>query len=77
MQIHLPIHQASRIEKTLNIVYPFLFHDQLTLHYIEHGDDPVGTNCSLHDAGKKAVAVEVVQPVHVQLRADELMQEFF
>ena len=77
MQIYLPVHQTARGEKVLNGIDAFGFYHQMVVLYIEHLDDTCRTYISLRDPCIEAVATKVVEAVHIQLPADQLMKETF
>jgi hypothetical protein len=41
----------------------------------KHGYDPIYTNSPLHHARKKTISLQVIEPVYVQLAADELVKK--
>ena len=75
MQIYLPIHQAAGHEEVLDGVDAFLLDDEVVVLDIEHLDDARRADVSLGDARVEAVAAQVVQAVHVELAADQLVEE--
>src|SRR5690554_2265454 len=77
VQVHLPVHEATRNQKFFNGVDAFGFHHQLIVGYAKHFDDAVGTHDPFGYAGKKAVAQQIIEAVHVELTADQLMEKFF
>src|SRR5690606_30073059 len=75
VQIDLPVHQPSGVEEVFNTVNAFLFHYQLVFVHGEHQDNAVNTDVAFLHAGEKTIAVEVVQPVDVQLAGHQLIEE--
>lgn len=76
MEIHLPVHQPPCTEEMLDVVDAFFFYHQLAVYHIQHGDDAVGADEPFPHTGKEAVAVEIVQPIHIELGTHHLMKEF-
>ena len=77
MHIDLPVHEAAADDELLDAVDALLVDHELVVVDVEHGDDAVGADDALADAGEEAVAAEVVEAVHVELAADELVEEVF
>ena len=75
VQIHLPIHQAARSEVVLNRIDAFLFNHQSVVDDVEHLDDACRADVSFGNTREERVAAQVVEPVHVELRGDELVKE--
>ena len=77
VQIDLPVHQPAGGEEVLDGVDAFCLHYQVVVFHVEHLDDAGGADVPFDYARVVAVAAQVVQTVHVQLPADQLMQEAF
>ena len=75
MQIYLPVHQAACSEEVFDRVDSFGFYDQMVVFYIEHLDDARRTYVTFRYSGIEAVAAQVVEAVHVQLSAYQLVEE--
>ena len=74
MQIHLPVHQAARDKEFFDRVDRFLFHHQAIIHDLQHLQDPIAADHAFAHARVETVAVEVIDAIHIQLAAHELMQ---
>ena len=75
VHIHLPIHEAARDDELFDAVDAFFVDDELVVFDVEHIDDTVGADDALAHASEVAVAAEVVEPVHIELARDELVEE--
>ena len=75
MQINLPVHQAAGYEEFFNGINTLSFHHQLIVMHVEHFDDTCRANNSLAYTAVETIAAQVVEPVHIQLTRNELMQE--
>ena len=75
MQIDLPVHQAAGGEEVLNRIDAFGLYYQVVILYIQHLDNAGGANVAFGHSGIEAVAAQVVQAVHIQLPAYQLVQE--
>ncbi len=67
MQVHLPVHESSRDQELLDGIDPFVLDDQFIAVNREHFNDAVVGDDAFSDTGKKAVAGQVIEPVHVEL----------
>ena len=76
VQIHLPIHEPPRHDELFDRINGLLFDAKLTVHDVQHFDDAFTSDFAFSHATVKAVAREVVQSVHVQLTADQLVEEW-
>ena len=76
VQIHLPIHQAPRHDELLDGINGLLFDAELPVDDVEHLDDPFAADLALSHPAVKAVARQIIQSIHVQLAADQLVQEW-
>jgi len=75
VQVHLPVHQPAAHQKILDRVHGlFLEHQPFVVH-AQHFYEAVGPGAAFFHAGVKRVAVEVIEPVHVELAAHELVKE--
>ena len=77
MQINLPIHEPARHQEILDRIDSFRFHHQFIVHHIQHFHDACRTDAAFAHAGEKTVALQIIQPVHIQLTADQLIEETF
>lgn len=75
VQIDLPVHQAAGSEEVLNRIDAFGLYYQVVILYIQHLDNAGGANVAFGHSGIEAVAAQVVQAVHIQLPAYQLVQE--
>ena len=75
MQVNLPIHQPSGCQEIFNGIDAFGVHHQLVVHHIKHLDDAGRSDVSFSDTREERVAPEVIKTIHIQLTADELVQE--
>ena len=75
VQVHLPVHQATRHNELLNGVDRLLFDAELAVHDVQHLQDALAAHLALGDPAVEAVPSEVIQAVHVELAADQLMEE--
>jgi hypothetical protein len=75
MQINLPVHQPSGIQEIFYAVYPFFFYDKLVVVNIEHCNNAVYTDRSLLYTCEKAIALQIIKPVDIQLTGDKLVKE--
>ena len=75
MHIHLPIHEAAADDELLDAVDALFVDDKFVVVDVEHGDDAVGAYDALADTGEEAVASQIVETVHVELRGDQLVEE--
>ena len=75
MQLNLPIHKASSDEEILDRIDTLRLHHKTVVVHIEHIYNTIRPDSTLCDTGIEAVATEVVNPIHIQLRADKLVQE--
>ena len=66
---------AAGHEEVLDGVDAFLLDDEVVVLDVEHLDDARRADVSLGDARVEAVAAQVVQAVHVELAADQLVEE--
>ena len=76
VQVHLPVHQATRHDELLDGVDGLLFDAELAVHNVQHLQDALAAHLALGDAAVEAVPGEVVQAVHVELAADQLVKEW-
>ena len=77
MQVDLPVHQATGGEEVFDGVDAFGLYHQMVVLYIQHLDDAGGANVAFGHSGIETVAAQVVQAVHIQLPAYQLVQEAF
>ena len=75
VEIDLPVHEPSRDDELLDGIDAFFVDNEHVVLDVEHIDDALGADNTLADAGEEAVARQVVEPVHIELRGDELVQE--
>ena len=75
VQVHLPVHQTARHDKLLNRVDGLLLDAELAVHNVQHFEDAFAAHLAFGHPAVKAVSGEVVQPVHVQLAAHQLVEE--
>ena len=75
VQIHLPVHQAPRHDELLDGINGLLFDAELTVDDVEHLDDAFAADFPFGHPAVKTVTRQVVQTIHVELAADQLMQE--
>ena len=75
VQINLPIHQAPRGEEVLDGVDAFGLDHQMVIAYIKHLDDTRRADITLNHPRVVAVAPQVVKAVHIELTADQLVEE--
>ena len=77
VQIDLPVHEAAGGEEVLDGVDSLgLYHEVVVLD-TEHLDDACRADVAFGDTGVEAVATQVVETVHIELAAHELVQEAF
>ena len=77
VQIDLPVHQPSGGQIVLDGIDAFGVHHQFIVHNIEHFDDACRTDVALSNSCEERVSPQIVQAVHVELRGDEFVEEFF
>src|SRR3712207_9264537 len=77
MKIYLPIHQPACGKEVFYGIDAFGFDNQMVVCHIEHLDDTRRTDIPFGDSRVETVAAEIIEPVHVELSADELVQEAF
>ena len=77
MQINLPVHKSAGYQKFFNGINSFFLYHQFSIMHRKHFDDPVITNHTFGNPGKKTISVEIIHPVHIQLTGYQLMQKFF
>ena len=77
VEVDLPIHEPAGGEEVFDGVDAFGFDHEVVVFHVEHLDDACGTDVAFAHAGVEAVAPQVVESVHVQLPADELVEEAF
>lgn len=77
VHIDLPVHEAATDDKFLDTVDTFLVDYELVIVNVEHRDYAVGADNAFADTGEEAVASEIVEAVHVELRGDKLVEEVF
>ena len=75
VQIHLPVHQAPRHDELFNRINGLFFDAELPVDDVEHLDDALAADFSFGHPAVKAVARQVIQTIHVELAADQLVQE--
>ena len=75
VQVHLPVHQAARHNELLDGVDRLLFNAELAVHDVQHLEDALAADLALGDAAVEAVPREVIQAIHVELAADQLVEE--
>ena len=75
MQIDLPVHQPPRDNKLLHRIDALLLHHQTVVLHIQHTDDAVGAHNALTHTREEAVASQIVESVHIQLAAHQLVQK--
>ena len=75
VHVYLPVHEAAGDDELLDGVDTFLVDDQLIVVDVEHRDDAIGADYALADTGEEAVATEIVEAVHVELAAHQLVEE--
>ena len=75
MQVYLPIHQAACRQEIFDGVDAFGFNDKSVIGYIKHLDDAGRADVSFCNTGIETVTAKIIEAVHIQLAADELMQE--
>ena len=75
VEVDLPVHQPSRDDEFLDGVDALFVDDELVVVHVEHRDDAVGADDAFADSGEERVAPEVVEPVHIELGGDELVEE--
>ena len=76
MQIDLPVHQAAGHQEVFDGVNAFGFYYQVIVFYIKHFDDAGGPDIAFGYTGIETVTPQIVQTIHIQLTADQLVQEF-
>ena len=76
MQISLPVHQAAGHQEVFDGVNAFGFYYQVIVFYIKHFDDAGGPDIAFGYTGIETVTPQIVQTIHIQLTADQLVQEF-
>ena len=76
MQIYLPVHQAAGHQEVFDGVNAFGFYYQVIVFYIKHFDDAGGPDIAFGYTGIETVTPQIVQTIHIQLTADQLVQEF-
>jgi hypothetical protein len=74
VQVYLPVHQPACYYEFFYWMYSFFLYHQLIVAYGKHLEYAVVADNAFWYTGIKAVPVQVVHPVHVQLAADELVQ---
>ena len=77
MQIHLPIHQSPGNQKFLYAINALFFHHQIAILHIQHMYQSIHAHNPLTHPGIKTVAHQIIQPIHIQLTGNQLMQKRF
>lgn len=67
MQINLPIHEVAGHKVFFDAIDAFALDHQATLVHIQHLQDAIDPNDALGDTRKKAIPIEIIQSIHVQL----------
>ena len=75
MQIHLPVHEATGNNELLDAVNTFLFHHQMIIDHIQHLQNALASNLPFYHTAEETVASQVVQSIHIELAAHQLMQK--
>ena len=75
MQIHLPVHQPPCHQEFLDGIDTFDLHDQPVIPHIQHFQQTLARHTPFLYAREERVAAEIVHAVHIQLAADQLMEE--
>jgi len=77
VKVDLPVHKSPCQDELFDGVDPFLFDNQLILLHGKHIDDTVCVDHPFGDTSKETVARKVIEPVHIKLARDKLVQEVF
>ncbi len=75
VQVHLPIHKATRHEKFFNRINALFLHHQLVVHHIEHTYHTICTYIPFGHPCIKTIAFQIIEPIHIQLAGNKLVHE--
>lgn len=75
VQVDLPIHDPARHEEFFDAVQAFFLDDQAVIHDFQHPNDAVMADNPFRYACIKAVPGKIVEPVKIELAADQLVKE--
>src|SRR5690606_17358405 len=72
MQVDLPIHQPPCNKEFLDRINPLLLDDEFIINNVKHIDNAIETNHTLGHTGKKAIPIQIIHPVDVELTGYQL-----